>query len=78
MEIPDRSLAASQIPPESAGDELRMLAAVRLYELGRLSSGAAAEFAGTAKPVYLQRLGAYGVAKFRQIEAELSEEIANA
>jgi predicted HTH domain antitoxin len=78
MEIPDRSLAASQIPVESAADELRMLAAVKLYELGRLSSGAAAEFAGIPKPVFLQRLGAYGVATFRQTEEELREEIANA
>ncbi len=77
LEIPDRSLAASQIPVESAADEVRMLAAVKLYELSRLSSGAAAEFAGIPKPVFLQRLSAYGVATFRQTVTELEKEIAN-
>jgi hypothetical protein len=32
LEIPDRSLAASRIPAESAADEPRMLAAVKLFE----------------------------------------------
>ena len=55
-----------------------MLAAVKLFELGRLSSGAAAEFAGIPKPIFLKRLGAYGVATFRQTEDELEEEMRNA
>jgi predicted HTH domain antitoxin len=78
VDIPDRSLSAMQVPAERAGDELRMLAAVKLYELGRLSSGGAADFAGVPKPVFLQRLGDYGVATFRQTEDKLREEIANA
>lgn len=76
--IPDERLSALNVPPEQAADELRMLAAVKLYELGRLSSGAAAEFAGVPKPVFLERLGDYGVPTFRQTEAELREEMRNA
>jgi len=78
VSVPDEQLGALNVPPDQASGELRMLAAVKLFELGRLSSGAAAEFAGIPKPVFLQRLGNYGVATFRQTEAELSEEIANA
>jgi hypothetical protein len=55
-----------------------MLAAVKLYEMGRPSSGAAAEFAGVPKPVFLQRLGNYGVPTFRQTDEELREELRNA
>ncbi|MGM0487804.1 MAG: UPF0175 family protein [Planctomycetota bacterium] len=76
--VPREQLSALNVPPERAAAEVRMLAAVKLYELGRLSSGAAAEFAGIPKPVFLERLGDYGVATFRQTEDELQEELRNA
>jgi hypothetical protein len=43
--IPDESLAALADSPEKAMAELRMLAAVKLFELKKLSSGAAARLA---------------------------------
>jgi predicted HTH domain antitoxin len=78
MTIPDHSLLALNLAPEQVGDELRLAAAIKLYEVGRLSSGAAAELAGVPKPVFLQRLGDYGVPTFRQTEAELRKELSNA
>lgn len=78
MTIPDHSLLALNLSPDQVGDELRLAAAIKLYEVGRLSSGAAAELAGVPKPVFLQRLGDYGVPTFRQTEAELREELNNA
>ena len=78
VRVPDGRLAALNVPPERAAEEVRMLAAVKLYEMGRLSSGAAAEFAGVPKPIFLQRLGDYGVPTFRQTEEELREEMRNA
>ena len=78
VSVPDGSLSALNVPAERAADEVRMLAAVKLYEMGRLSSGAASEFAGIPKPVFLQRLGNYGVPTFRQSEEELQEELRNA
>jgi predicted HTH domain antitoxin len=78
VRVPDGRLAALNVPPERAAEEVRMLAAVKLYEMGRLSSGAAAEFAGVPKPVFLQRLGDYGVPTFRQTEQELRDEMSNA
>ncbi|MFW6169928.1 MAG: UPF0175 family protein [Planctomycetota bacterium] len=48
--VPREQLSALNVPPERAAAEVRMLAAVKLYELGRLSSGAAAEFAGIPSP----------------------------
>ncbi|PIX43855.1 MAG: hypothetical protein COZ57_18470, partial [Armatimonadetes bacterium CG_4_8_14_3_um_filter_66_20] len=62
MEVPERTRVALKIPVERLAEELRMVVAVKLYELGRLSSGAAAEMAGVPKPVFLGRLADYGVA----------------
>ena len=61
-----------------AGAALRMMAAVKLFELGRLSSGAAAELAGVPQPPFLARLGDYGVAAFDLTEDELAHDLANA
>jgi predicted HTH domain antitoxin len=64
LEVPDDSVAALQMSPEQLGVELRLAAAVKLFELGRLSSGAAAGLAGIPKPVFLQKLGDYSVNAF--------------
>ena len=78
LTIPDDVVAALAESPEEAGAELRMLAAVKLFELKKLSSGAAARLAGVSRVDFLSRLGAYGVATFQQSEEELLDEIRNA
>ena len=55
-----------------------LAAAVKLYELGRLSSGAAAALADIPRTAFLSKLADYGVDTFRQTEDELREEVANA
>ncbi len=72
--IPDESLANLAATPDEASAELRMLAAVKLFELGRVSSGAAARLAGVPRTVFLQKLGDYGVDTFRLTGEELDRE----
>ena len=75
LEVPDESLLALHATAGQAGPELLLAAAVKLYELGRLSSGAAARLAGLPRAAFLQRLADYGVDAFRLTEAELSSEV---
>ncbi|MCY7346321.1 MAG: UPF0175 family protein [Pyrinomonadaceae bacterium] len=57
--------------------ELKMIIAAKLYELGRLSSGQAAEVAGLSKRAFIELLGKYNVSIFGYDENELAEDLKN-
>ena len=70
-------LTALNLTPEEFSQEARMLIAVKLYELGRLSTGAAAEFARVPKPLFLTKLAEYSVDTFKLSEEELQNDLLN-
>lgn len=74
LEVPDEALDALRLTPQALSEELRLAAAMKLYELGRLSSGAAAALAGIPRVVLLARLGEYGVKTLRLSEDDLRQE----
>jgi predicted HTH domain antitoxin len=78
VEYGDEVLLALGISPEQFGEELKLLSAVKLFELGRLSSGAAARLAGIPKPLFLTKLADYGVDTFQLSEDELKQDLAHA
>jgi predicted HTH domain antitoxin len=70
IDIPEKVLLAERTDEATFAREVRILAAIKLYELGRLSSGRAAELAGMPRVEFLLTLGRYKVFPF---EAELRE-----
>jgi predicted HTH domain antitoxin len=75
LKLPDTASLALKVPHQALGKELLFAAAVKLYELGRISSGAAAELAGVPKPLFLAKLAGYGVPTFDLKKEELQEEM---
>jgi predicted HTH domain antitoxin len=78
FDVSEETLLALKLDATSAPGELRLAAAVKLYELGRLSSAAAARLAGLSRVAFLSRLGDFGAAALAQTEAELAEDLARA
>ncbi len=78
FELPDEAVLSMHVPPTEVERELRMAAAVKLYELGRLSSGAAARLAGIPRVAFLAKLADYGVDTFRMSEEELVADLSHA
>lgn len=70
IEVPEKVLLAEKTDEVALGKELQVLAAVKLYEPGRLSSGRAAELAGMGRVEFLFELKRF---KTFPLEAELSE-----
>lgn len=78
LAVPDELTLVLQAEQANLAAEVTMAAAVKLYELGKLSAGAAAELAGIPKPLFLGRLADYGVPAFNLTEEELQEDLSNA
>lgn len=75
LEVPEDTSLALRVAPDALAQELQLVAAVKLYELRRLSSGAAARLAGLPRTVFLMRLADYGVDTFDLTEEQLSQEV---
>lgn len=78
IDIPDETARALRVEPPKLAAEVRLAAAIKLYEIGRLSGGSAAELAGIPKPLFMERLAAYGVPAIHYDPLALREDFDNA
>lgn len=75
---PDSVLVSLKETPEDFAREANRLLAVKLYEMGKLSSGRAAELAGISRISFLQALSRYGTPIFDLSREELESDFQNA
>lgn len=78
LSIPDEILLALKVTPDELASRVCFAASVKMYEIGQLSSGAAAQLAGVPKPYFLSRLADYGVNTFNLSEDELIHDLESA
>ena len=74
LEIPDEVLISLKETPSEFSRDLLMLAAVKLYQMGKLSSGRAAQLAGIPRVSFLQSLSRYDVPIFDLTDEELKQD----
>jgi predicted HTH domain antitoxin len=63
------------LPPNLSSDEARLLLAIKLYEVGKLTLGQSAKLAGFSKRAFMEMLGQYHVPVFNYSPEELEQEI---
>lgn len=73
---PDLELAVQTIP-EELGAQIFLMAALKMFELGKLSLGKAAELAGLSRVEFIEQCGRYRVSVFnpQDLEAELEADL---
>jgi hypothetical protein len=75
LSYPNELEQAVQMTPEELATQIRLMAALKMFELGTLSSGKAAALAGLSRVEFLEACGRYHVSVFvappEEFEAEL-------
>ena len=78
LDMPEEVFANLHQTPKEFTNELRIAAAVKWYELGKISQGRAAEIAGLSRAAFIDALFRYQVCPFQYTAEELIEELRNA
>lgn len=66
---------AVHMTKEEMEQHIRLMAALKMFELGKISSGKAAELAGIPRAEFLEACGRYRVSIFNYPDEEVEKEI---
>ncbi|MGB9755124.1 MAG: hypothetical protein C0183_21130 [Roseiflexus castenholzii] len=75
---PDDLLLALNESEDAFAEEARLLLAVKLYEMGRISTGMAARLSGMSRVDFLFALGRFGLSPIAAEDDELDEDLRHA
>ncbi len=76
LELPEEALALPGVPRESLIQEAKFMLALKLFEVGRLSSGKAGQLCGMGRVEFLFAASRAGVPVIDLDDEELTEEFA--
>lgn len=75
---PEDLLLSLKKSPEEFEAEARLLLAIKLYELNRISTGMAAQLTGISRVAFMFELNRFGLSPIGVEPEELAEDMANA
>lgn len=75
IQYPDGFELAVGITPEELEYQIKLMAALKMFELGKISSGKAAELLGTTRVDFFTICGRYKISLFNYSPDELKREL---
>jgi predicted HTH domain antitoxin len=78
IDLPEDAFSVLRLGPQNFVKEMRLAAAVKWYEVGKLSQSKAAEFTGLSRQEFLEALYRFNVSPFQVTPEELKKEMSNA
>ena len=74
LDLPEDAFSILRSSPESFANEMRLAAAVKWYEMGRISQSKASALAGISRQEFIDCLSAFGVSPLQVTPEEIESD----